>query len=289
MVKLKELGNRALSAVQMALDFALTPVCYALYGRVANVEKKENDERNVYVYSVFTGPNERTRRLEFYPVLLWLISLLTLLIWVPSMFEKGKGNGNVEKEYLLLLNGDEATPSLSGDAYKLKGNGALSKTPWCVLGFNIIQVIALASAGIWIKLREMALGREEGMLKRIVGALATLVAVGIDAVFVAGSLGAILYSGLAYNKGRLAPNNGSDDASADARWHTITILVLFVFNVLAFLEFRERDKGKCIRTPEELGIANEKKDEKEDEQPAALEVEREETFLKGNLNIHSYY
>ena len=263
------------------------------------------------------GPRGQAARRGLHPVILWALALLMALVAKTSLCD-GTGDGSDEVAAISYLVGTTATATADADAgtFTIAKDSMvpnLGNTPWSVLGFNIIQLLSLASAGVALGLKSWAEeGKKEAddagkMAYRVVDGLAQVARLGIDAVFLTATLGAIVYAGLAFDKVNHAPANGGldiglgnaegDALTADqqanldalnAREGTVAVISVLALNFLTLLSFIQRDSGKVLRSAADLEARAAAED-------AAVGSDVREfagvdlAAKDNNLKIHSYY
>lgn len=302
-------GAKVMEAANRILGSALT---FPLIGRAV-------DNADIGVVNIFEkGPTGQAARRGLYPVVLWALALVMALVAKVSLCD-GSGDGSKEVRAIEYLVGTTASNvTASGGTFKLGKDGLvpnLADSPWSVLGFNIIQLLSLASAGLALGLKAFLEhardDEEEGStmywLYRGSASAAQIVRLGVDAVFLTASLGAILYSVLAFQQLDHQPANGGLDiglgnadgvalnatqtenlAAMNEREAAVGVLSVVALNFLTLLSFRERDAGKVLRSAKDLEARAKGEDSmvgSETREFAGVDIGEKDN----NLKIHSYY
>ena len=228
------------------------------------------------------------------PVIVWLAALLAT-IWVSD----SDGVGHASRAILVGSDGAKADDNLSNSWYS-------------VLGFNVMQLILLVSAGVLIPLKKQAdrlyewqrqFGEDWSWplkeLKNLVVSLVTsnliqIARLGVDLGFFFVSAAAVWYSLEAFsNLSNIQPDGSS--ANDDARDALIKVFGLVALQILVILRFRERDAGKSEKSPayleslantEDLIAANQ---EGPENKAGIAGVNLDFSAKERGLKIHNFY
>merc|ERR1711871_1112372 len=187
------------------------------------------------------------------PVIVWLAALLGTILVSDS-----DGVGTSSRALLVGSDGTKADDNLSNSWYS-------------VLGFNVMQLILLVSAGALIPIKKQAdrfyqwqrqwkwaenLPWPLKELKNLVislfsSNLVQIARLGVDLGFFFVSAAAVWYSLEAFsNLSNIQPDGSR--ANDDARDALIKVFGLVALQILVILRFRERDAGKSEKSPKLL-------------------------------------
>lgn len=292
-VNQREEKGEEVDLVVLANEATLGALQYALTGR-------QTDGNDNTLWALGKGllgnrsPQSKAAVRGLKPVVIWLFVLLfTLLV---------AGDDNLSSDARALLLGNNGGKNDNDDL-------ALWKTWYSVLGFNVMQLILLVSAGLLIALRKpfdslyqsfRALSQDLpsllGIPLRVVVSLLTsnlvqLARIGVDIGFFFVSAAAVWYSLEAFSKiSNIQPGGG--EADADNRYTVIVGFLLAASQILVPVMFRERDAGKSEMSPEELEKKVREEDANDDpkDKVGINNIGGLDTRLaKDKLKIHNFY
>jgi len=230
------------------------------------------------------------------PVIVWLAALLGTILVSDS-----DGVGTSSRALLVGSDGTKADDNLSNSWYS-------------VLGFNVMQLILLVSAGALIPIKKQAdrfyqwqrqwkwaenLPWPLKELKNLVislfsSNLVQIARLGVDLGFFFVSAAAVWYSLEAFsNLSNIQPDGSR--ANDDARDALIKVFGLVALQILVILRFRERDAGKSEKSPKLLeSLANTEdliaaKQEGPENKAGIGGVNLDFSAKERGLKIHNFY
>ena len=272
----------------------------------------DKDENTGLEINPLAGDQKRASfaRRGLHPVLLWLAAILAVLVLQGNLSD-GSGDGSGQKAALQLLTGVSdidvtLKPNATDpDSFEIKDLPKGLGSWYSVAGYNWLQLILLVSSGLVLGLKSISedfSGWFNAIIELILWALRLL----LEAMFFGVSALAVLYSALAYEKLALLQPSEFNSLHKDYsnynerrdNWEAnVSVLTIFILNVLTFLSFVNRDGGKGSISAKNLearlkaeikGLA-----EEENEKNGAVELVARNIGgaggFKSKMPIHNYY